>query len=240
MSKNHFVVAPHRPFFKGVLVVAGVAVFVGLLVGSYFLGRFFAWPAQQQMVERNQSLRKQLVVSEQHLDQFRQQVVLLEQKAIIHQEANQQLQADFVVFQDEKASLEKKLVLYENMMSPGNHKQSVKIEVFKVFPKEEAGQFSYKFVVVQSDKKHSVVQGYAKAKLIGVVGDKSYVIPLQFVARDKVTLEPRIRFRYFQELVGEIKVPDNFVPDSVMVEVKMEGKTPRQFEQQFDWIISTS
>jgi hypothetical protein len=53
--------------------------------------------------------------------------------------------------------------------------------------------------------------------------------------RDDKQNSIRFRFRYFQNIDGELTVPEGFEPREIMVVAKMTGRNNQRLEKKFDW-----
>lgn len=46
-----------------------------------------------------------------------------------------------------------------------------------------------------------------------------------------------MRFNHFQDIEGVIKLPEDFKPLKVIVEVKPSNKNMSEVKQRFDWVV---
>ena len=45
----------------------------------------------------------------------------------------------------------------------------------------------------------------------------------------------RLRFKYFQNVEGEIVVPDGFVPEKIEISAVAEAPVAKRVDQEFEW-----
>ena len=48
----------------------------------------------------------------------------------------------------------------------------------------------------------------------------------------------KYRFRYFQDLSGELALPPDFLPEAVVVTVNRRGNRADNLQRAFDWSVS--
>jgi len=48
----------------------------------------------------------------------------------------------------------------------------------------------------------------------------------------------KFRFRYFQNIIGELQLPEGFVPREVMVVAQSSGLNAQRLEKTFDWPLT--
>jgi hypothetical protein len=48
----------------------------------------------------------------------------------------------------------------------------------------------------------------------------------------------RFRFRYFQNIDGELTIPSDFTPMEIMVVANATGANKRRLERRFDWQLA--
>ena len=47
----------------------------------------------------------------------------------------------------------------------------------------------------------------------------------------------RLRFKYFQNIEGELVLPDNFVPDRLQVAAVSVEPVEKSINQNFSWVV---
>jgi hypothetical protein len=60
-------------------------------------------------------------------------------------------------------------------------------------------------------------------------------IPLKDVSSDVDDLSVRFRFRFFQNVAGQLQLPEDFEPEKVQVILQSTGRKAMRIEQEFDW-----
>ena len=62
----------------------------------------------------------------------------------------------------------------------------------------------------------------------------------QLSVAKKPTQTISFRFKYFQNLSGEMRLPEGFEPTKVMLTLNPKGKKFKKSVEQFDWIVEES
>ena len=79
----------------------------------------------------------------------------------------------------------------------------------------------------------SPINGFVFDDLTGD-GEKE-VIALRDLSEDIEELGVRFRFRYFQDVEGNLRVPAGFEPYEIQVVAQAEGSNTSQAERTFEW-----
>ena len=94
--------------------------------------------------------------------------------------------------------------------------------------------FQFSILVTQIAENRKYVAGEVKLKVVGVMqGQRQELV---FDAENSVFGFPlKLRFKYFQDLVGQIRLPSDFVPERVSVSVQQNGK--KSVGADFEWSL---
>jgi hypothetical protein len=58
---------------------------------------------------------------------------------------------------------------------------------------------------------------------------------LKALSDDIENTDIKLRFRYFQEVKGRLRLPEGFKPLNVQVTAKRDGSSSAKVERTFDW-----
>jgi hypothetical protein len=225
-TKQHeMVVVPHRSWYRN-------AVYAALCLMAFGA---FGWVIFQFGVERGMSTRVEVIEQRDDLalklrtsidvvESLRQQVADLSIAGAIDTRANEEVQQTIEGLQTEIAELSEEISFYKSVMLPNVEAKGLRIERLRLRNSAEPNRFKYNLLLTQVVDKHEYIQGDVKINLLGMgeVGDeKSQII--------------RFRFRYFQNIDGELEVPEGFQPSEVMVVAESAGSNTQRLEKKFDW-----
>jgi len=157
--------------------------------------------------------------------------------------AQRTLQMDQVAYQEldrslkesarEINKLKEELSFYRNIITPPNSISGLQVERLNV---ERTGNpvdntYRYKLVLIQALKHDSTIYGRVRLEVSGAQD-----------GRDAVLVFPRpndrahnVNFKYFQEFEGVMKLPANFLPGGIKVNITTTSPTAQTLEQNYAW-----
>jgi len=219
-------------------VVSALLVFVMLLIGwsLYEYGRFSAGFDSFQARDEHTALVKHNDDLESQIDSLQEQKAVLERNAQIKQKAYEDLDTSLKVLQGEILELKEELAFYRGIVSPRDAAQGLHLQRFKVEPNGKPRGFRYKVILTQVLKEDRTARGTLQMAFEGMLNNEAKVFTLQDVS-EKHIKEEDFRFRYFQNIEGDIQLPAGFKPQRVTIKVisrhRSSGKEP--LEKTFDW-----
>jgi len=157
--------------------------------------------------------------------------------------AQRTLQMDQVAYQELDKSLKQsareinklreELSFYRNIISPANKVGGLQIDRLHI---ERAGkgnddEYRYKLVLIQSLKHDHTIYGRVRLEVNGARDGKDAVLMFPGPS-DK---PHNLNFKYFQEFDGIMKLPPNFQPASIKVNIATTSPTAQTLEQNYSW-----
>ena len=208
-------------------VILWLVLFAVLAGAGYSVGRYYGG-LDHHYLGALEEMRGSL---ERELDSLRrQQVNLVIEKSVGVQSVNA-LRDSFKALHDEQAELRQELVFYRSLMAPGKLSKGLQVASFELFA-QSSGDFTYHLLLTQVTNQRSRVSGSVKINLVGEVAGEAQVLPLTELAQ--VQRYPlSYRFRYFQDLKGELHLPTGFNP--LKVQISVTGKDAKKVEQTVAW-----
>ncbi|WP_432468404.1 DUF6776 family protein [Agarivorans sp. Z349TD_8] len=121
----------------------------------------------------------------------------------------------------ENSDLNQELMVYRKIMAPEQQAGGLKIEQLHIEPTLSPGYFRVQLLLMQVSRNKRWLSG--EVELV-VVGSQDQ-LPNQYSLADlQTTPEPlSFKFRYFQELNTEIKLPVGFLAERVELKAKLKG-----------------
>lgn len=180
--------------------------------------------AMQQEVERLRSTKNELQAQVSRLDRIAQ----------VDRQAKVQLAKELKDFQDQQSELREELSFYRSIISPDEGKAGLRVYGLSI-THARGPLHHFKLVLTQSGKSDSLAQGGVKMVLKGIMQGKEISLDL---GKIRVADSPQLsyKFRYFQELTGSFRLPDEFVPREVTVKlIPRSGKISSKSVRTFDW-----
>lgn len=232
---EEYVIIRHRPgyrlrrtaillIFSVVAAVAGYAT--GLAQGGF---RF------SDVEASNDVLEEEVETLRENNRENRQQLINLERGRAIDEQALKQARNAIVDLETRIASLKSDLTFYKNIMAPSETSKGLQVDSFSLAKGAQSGVYDFKLVLTQVGNNKSYISGVVAVNVIGLRDEEKEVIALRDLSQDIEDLGVKFRFRYFQDVEGQLTVPTGFEPLEVQVVARAEGRKSSQAERTFDW-----
>ena len=85
-----------------------------------------------------------------------------------------------------------------------------------------------------------MLKGFVKVNIVGNLDKELKHMPLWSVSQQIDKEKIKLRFKYFQEIEGELELPSGFQPQRVEVIAHASGKKPTQVEKTYEWKVGES
>ena len=232
---EEYIVIRHRPGYRIrrtliLLAFSVIAAVVGYATGMAQGG--FRFSTAEESSERLSAQVDQLRTANR---QMSQQLVNLERGRAIDEQALSQARRTIVGLETELASLQSELVFYKNIMAPSESTRGLQIDRLAMRSAGATGVFDFMVVLVQRGDNKSYLSGAARVNVVGLRDGKRETIALKDLSADIENTDIKLRFRYFQEVKGRLRLPEDFKPLEVQVMAKRDGSGSAKVELTFDW-----
>ena len=233
-SKQHqMVVVPHRPLYKSMIFLTFLAAMAAFSWLTYQFGMNQGLALKVEVVRERDRVSEQLVETATLLTEMRQEVADLKVGGEIDDWATEEVRQTIEALQQQIAELNEEISFYKGVMLPNVANKGLRIERLDV-SSNAPGRVKYSLLLTQIVDKHDYVQGGVKISLHGQEGDQERSFLLSELDDEK-TEAIRFRFRYFQNINGEMSLPDGFEPREVMIVAQSSGSNAQRLEKKFDW-----
>lgn len=225
--------SPVKRFFIRLLVLL---LMVALGLGGYYYGRWSIWHERGTAVIERDQLRLLTREQEEELTDLRRRVLVTESSNAVDRRAYQEVQQTVLNLNARIAQLENELHFYQRVMAPEKTDEGLRIDRFELTPTDSAGAYDYQLVITQVTDNNTFIEGQALVSIIGKRDQTENVtIPLKELSADVDDLNIRFRFRFFQNVAGQLQLPEDFEPEKVQVILQSTGRRAMRIEQEFDW-----
>lgn len=234
-SKQHqMVVVPHRPYYRATVFCLCVLTVAALSWLTYRYGLDEGIATRFEVVQEREDLKRQLVANDALIAEMRQEIATLKLGEEVDTKATEEVRATVEMLQGQIAELNDEIRFYKGVMIPNADTKGLRIERMNLQAGAEPGKFSYSLLLTQVVDKHEYVQGGVEINLVGRRGDQPAELNLESISTENKQSE-RFRFRYFQNIDGELVIPGDFEPEAVMVIAQSSGSRAQRLEKRFDW-----
>ncbi len=236
-SKQHqMVVVPHRPMYKAMIFMTFLVALGAFSWLTYQYGKNQGLALKVEVVREKDLISKQLADAQKLVSGMRQEIADLQVGGEIDDKANEEVRLTIEQLQEQIAQLNEEISFYKGVMLPNVADKGLRIERLNV-SSNSPGRVKYSLLLTQVVDKHDFVQGGVEISVVGQQGELEKSFSLSELDTDKESAI-RFRFRYFQNINGELMLPDGFEPREVMVVAQSSGARGQRLEKTFDWSLN--
>ena len=232
---EEYVVIRHRPGYRlrrtAILLVFTIVAAIAGYAAGLTQGGFRFSSAE----ESNQVLESEVEKLREDYRKARQQLINLERGQAIDEQALNQARKTIVDLETRIVSLQSDLTFYRNIMAPSETSKGLQVDSFTLVPSRNRDSYDFKLVLTQVGNNKSYISGVVAVNVIGVRDEEKEVIALRDLSEDIADLGVKFRFRYFQDVEGALRLPEEFEPLEIQVVAQAEGKKSSQAERTFNW-----
>lgn len=235
-KQQKMVVVPHRPLRRG-LFWLGLVVAIGVsAAGGFIYGYYKTVLSQEIALQDQQELQQELERMQQENADLSRQINILDNTRSVDQQANLEVQATLRRLREQVAQLEQDVNFYRQVVSENLEETGLTIDEWELRATSDPQRFRYRLVLRQLDADgDSWLEGVANINVIGNSGLEQATLPLNELSDDTDQADIKLRFRYYQNIEGEITLPEGFQPERVQVAAVSSNPVPKRINQDFDW-----
>lgn len=236
-KQEKMIVVPHRPLQTFLLRATFIVVMIAAAAAAYFYG--FMTGARENGDARGERdmLQDALAGMEVENRALRDQLSNLEQTGTVDQQALDSVQQTIVGLREKISQLEEDVLFYKQIMSPENDESGLVIGQLDLVATDVPGTIRYKMELKQQGNNENLINGHARINLVGIRDAQEVSIPLSEVSTSEQDEEIRLQFRYFQNIEGELVLPENFEPTKVQILAVAEGDNAKTVQKSFGWLV---
>ena len=237
-KQEKMVVVPYRPGRRFVLVCLLVLSIGASAIGSFMFGYSNTLRSQQSEQATQQELSEQLIGAETENSELRRQVAILDRSSVMDQRATEEVQTTIIGLRDRVAQLEQDIVYYRQVVSAETEDTGLIISQLDIDATRESNRYRYKLVLRQQDADgDTFLIGHVNINLVGSQSEEQLILSLRDLSAEQDQLDIRLRFKYFQNIEGELVLPDNFSPDRLQVAAVSVEPVEKSINQNFSWVV---
>jgi hypothetical protein len=237
-KQEKMVVVAHRPgqrFLFTAAVLFGVAA---AALGGWAYGYYTTLLTQQSAQADRAQLLSQLEAQELENSELRRQIAILDRSSVMDQAANEEVQNTISTLRERVAQLEQDIVYYRQVVSEETEDTGLIIGQFDISTSDQPASYRYKLVMRQEDADgDTFLVGHVNINLVGRVQEEQVVYPLRELSDDEDQLDIRLRFKYFQNIEGELALPEGFEPDRIQIAAVSVEPVEKTINQDFSWVV---
>jgi hypothetical protein len=233
-------VVRYRPYLRFGLWTLTTLLIVGGVFGSYWFGIYKGTELQAEAIEERDRLQIELSAKREEAENYRQQVANLNLGANVDRKANEGVRQEVIELKNQIGALEEDISFYRGLMSPNADKSGLTIGSLEILQTPVARTFEYKLAVQQLAANHPVLTGYLNFIVTGRQDGLDRVVHLKDLSSNVSVENIKLRFRYFQNFEGQLKLPEGFEPVRIELVAKSTGKAATTVNKKFGWLVQES
>lgn len=237
---TRMVVVPYRPYARLTLVVAVVVLVLLTGVSSYFIGKYRGTSEEAGLLAERDSLRQELAQKAAEAEELSQQVANLRLASEVDRASNEDVRNQVIELKEKIANLEQDIAFYRNLMAPNENQRGLTIGSVDVISTGIPRRYNFKVVVQQFAINHQVLNGSLNITIVGYDGEEARRIPLKDLSDQVDEEDIKLRFRYFQNIEGQLQLPEGFEPERIELVAKSTGQNGTTVEKKFGWLTQES
>lgn len=219
---------------RRLLLVAAIALAGALLL----IGLGYGVANRQQVItylSGEETLRSQIRQLERELKEAQQELVLHQMAVGVSQQAQNSIRQELKNYHTQIAELEEVIEFYKSIMSPDASDKELRADDIQLHATAIPNTYGYTLTLAQFGGEHALVQGQVSLSVEGVLAGEVVSIPHENLI-DKGS-DAKFSFRYFQELKGQLVVPEKFDAQQITVQVIPSSRQIQNSEYKFNWSI---
>lgn len=171
------------------------------------------------------------------VDELRRQQAILETSSEIDRETYARVEADLGRLEAKIQAQEEELTFYRGIVSPSDGVAGLKVQSIEVLPSRAEQGHLLRLVLVQAIVHNSEVSGLVRVELVGTENGEPAQYDLEQLAQGEADDGLAYEFRYFQSFEREIRLPGEFEPATVEVEIWPTEPRGDPVTQSFAWSV---
>lgn len=237
MAKRDFVIRARRPRRRLLLVMFGLALIAVVLYVAYLRGHHVAMGLNTALRAKHEALLAEHRTSLGTITGLRASINGVERDALVDKAALERLRAQLKRRQRLTLDLREEVELYKGILQPAKSVDNPQVVSFRLLdetPRSLSDGVVHRFRVILASAQYvqSTVSGQ-----VGITVTGDFNGELRSYAFSKVSAtessELRFRFKQYQRLEGQVKLPAELIPRRVVVQVTTDSL--RVIERTFDW-----
>lgn len=236
-KQDHLVVVSYDPWRRFLRKFFWLVFFISLAAASYYVGRFEARQSGVTAVMERDQLKDALADSQTEANGLKQRIAMLEKGGEVDRQATEGMRSNLVEMREQIAKLQEEVAFYKGLMAPASQEKGLRIQKVDMQTTAEPRRYRYKLMLTQVSSNDTYIDGLAAMNVIGFEKGAQKIYALRDLADDIDDYGIKFKFRYFQEITGDLVLPAGFKADSIEVVLQSKGAKATRVEERFPWPV---
>lgn len=215
-------------------LLTGVALMV-VGLGGFLGGWYGSIRTVESLAGEREELRSLLDDNEQTIADLTQQVGILQKGGEVDRVAADDVRDTIRDLRTQVTGLQEEVRFYRGIMvDDDGAEKGLRLNKVEIRPLQDQ-RARYSIMLSQVVDNAGYIAGTVNFLVVGQLKGKAATLELSRLDKQIDDAGAAFRFRYFQELTGDLQFPDGFIPSRIEITVKSSGKSARKIEQTLDW-----
>lgn len=239
-SKERFYQVTHRDPRRWYLLLAALfAVLIAAVVTSIWIGYLFGVdtnsPGSSGYEEKGRDLELKMALESEVL--MKKQLEAATLGAEVDRNALEGVRVELAELKNQLAALQEENQFYRNLMSPAGSHRGLTFGVVEIVDTERPRAYRFKIVMQQLGTNQQQLNGTLSVNLVGRQAGERVVLPLKDVSSDVEATNIKLKFKYFQNIEGDLVLPDGFEPERIELEARSSQPSVTKIEKRYGWLV---
>lgn len=230
-------VVKDRPRLKFWLALGLITLLLVSVQVAYWLGQKKEASGHDQALSDLSAIGAKLESARQAEQNLRRQLESAKLGSEVDRQSLEDVRRELLQLKLDLASLEEENQFYRNLMAPAGNQRGLNFGVVELADTEQARTFRYKVVMQQLATQHELITGTLNFNIVGRQRGAVKVLGLHEVSADFDSANIKLRFKYFQNIEGQLVLPDGFEPERIELEARSTGKNATTIDKRFGWLV---
>lgn len=231
------IVVPYQPWKKAMVRLGFMLLLVAAAGGFYLYGYNEGVFVNGDARAERDRLIQQVDDMSLQMNVLRQELINSEQANTVDRQALEEVQGTIMNLRETISQLQEDVLYYKQIMSPENTDTGLMIGQLDLEATEELNRFRYRLELRQVGNNENIVSGYANVNILGSQDRQEISMPLRSLAVEEDQLDIKLQFRYFQNIQGELVLPEGFEPLGVQILAVDESANEKTVQKSFAWVV---
>ena len=232
------VVVPYRPRRRALLIAVLAFVVGGSVVSGFLYGYYQSLRVQDAVQDERDKLKTELSALRSQNTDLNRQVAILDRSSVMDRRATAEVQTTIRNLREQLAQLQQDVVFYRQVVSDETGDTGLIVGQMDIYGTSDPARFRYKLVMRQQDADgDSYLRGHVNVNLVGRLGDEQVIFALRDISDEQDQLDIRLRFKYFQNIEGELALPAGFEPERIQIAAVATEPVEKRLDQYFSWVV---
>ena len=183
--------------------------------------------------EREKTMQQRIEQLEAERDELRAAAARFERAGQIDRAAAEGVQAEVKALQNERAELKREVALLQSLVAGGESRLA--LSDFRLAAVDGLN-FQFEVTLSKRTEGQEAVSGQVTIELSGDLDGERHILDMNQLTQGSRS-SIGIRFKSFQKLKADLRLPQGFEPDSLKILVRPDGNKFKSFEQVYDWQV---